>query len=113
MMTNEGRSTQLWQPGAECTLHLSMFLYNLQPTGFVPRTFHTATNHQETEQRVAPASEGILMLPEFRYGQSELMKHTMHRKHLYKVMSFMNNISMGHIQTPQGNYCIVGKFAGP
>ena len=39
MMTNEGRSTQLWQPGAECTLHLSMFLYNLQPTGFVPRTF--------------------------------------------------------------------------
>jgi len=51
MMTYEGSSTQLWQPGAECTLHLSMFLYKLQPMGIVPWTFNTATNHQETEQR--------------------------------------------------------------
>ena len=92
----------------------SIYVSVQPPTHWVcSQDIHTATNHQETEQRVAPASEGILMLPEFRYGQSELMKHTMHRKHLYKVMSFMNNISMGHIQTPQGNYCIVGKFGGP
>ena len=37
--------------------------------------------------------------------------YIINRKHLYKVMSFMN-ILMGHIQNPQGNYCIVGKLGG-
>jgi len=66
MMTNEGRPTQLWERGAECTLHLlpTCFWTISTPLGILKRD----PAHKKLNRVIAPASECILVWAELWKG---------------------------------------------
>ena len=66
MMTNEGSSTQLWEWGAECTLHLlsTCFCAISNPLGLLKQD----PTHKKLNWVIAPASKCIHVWPELWKG---------------------------------------------